>query len=72
MSTSYLNSLSIFFLLSNHFRFSSRKTNLSMSEIQGLFLKLRSDFPHEYRLFNLESVAIPMVLPLVCLSKITF
>lgn len=36
-----------------------------MSECQSLFRRLRSDFPHEYQLYSLESVAIPTVLPLI-------
>lgn len=37
----------------------------SMEECQNLFRRLRSEFPHEYQLYSLESVAIPVVLPLI-------
>uniref|UniRef100_A0A1I7X9I8 G-patch domain-containing protein n=1 Tax=Heterorhabditis bacteriophora TaxID=37862 RepID=A0A1I7X9I8_HETBA len=35
----------------------------SINDYQQLFLKLRAEYMEEYRLFNLESVAIPCVLP---------
>ncbi|EGT36093.1 CBN-STIP-1 protein [Caenorhabditis brenneri] len=37
----------------------------SMEECQSLFRRLRSEFPHEYQLYSLETVAIPTVLPLI-------
>lgn len=45
-------------------QFSTMK-EVEMAEIQTLFLKLKADFQNEYRLFNLETVAVPLVLPLV-------
>lgn len=44
--------------------FSSNRSP-SMEECQELFRRLRSEFPHEYELYSLETVAIPTVLPLI-------
>ncbi|KAF1765251.1 hypothetical protein GCK72_005203 [Caenorhabditis remanei] len=44
--------------------FSSNRSP-TMSECQALFRRLRSEFPHEYELYSLETVAIPIVLPLI-------
>ncbi|CAB3405543.1 unnamed protein product [Caenorhabditis bovis] len=41
------------------------KSSPTMNECQELFLKLRDEFPQEYRMYQLESVAIPCVLPLI-------
>ncbi|VDO20771.1 unnamed protein product [Heligmosomoides polygyrus] len=35
----------------------------SMNECQQLFMKLRSEYKEEYHMFNIESLAVPLVLP---------
>ncbi|PIC46316.1 hypothetical protein B9Z55_006048 [Caenorhabditis nigoni] len=44
--------------------FSSNRSP-TMEECQSLFRRLRAEFPHEYQLYSLETVAIPIVLPLI-------
>ncbi|CAI5443303.1 unnamed protein product [Caenorhabditis angaria] len=39
--------------------------NAGMNECQELMRKLRNEYPNEYRIYSLESVAIPVVLPLL-------
>uniref|UniRef100_A0A8R1HS39 Septin and tuftelin-interacting protein 1 homolog n=1 Tax=Caenorhabditis japonica TaxID=281687 RepID=A0A8R1HS39_CAEJA len=44
--------------------FSSNRSP-TMEECQNLFRRIRTEYPHEYQLHSLESVAIPIVLPLI-------
>ncbi|CAD6198615.1 unnamed protein product [Caenorhabditis auriculariae] len=54
----------VYFLIES-FSAQSSSGARTMVEYQELFLKLRAQFPTEYRLYNLESIAIPYVLPML-------
>lgn len=63
----YVHNLIVFQRVTSIFRFSHRTgvDSPSINDCQELFLTLRDKYSSEYALFNLESVAIPCVLPQV-------